>query len=96
MAAPSIIQRAGLVLGMQGLVGSDAREPAYILDVTLRVVLIRRRPARNYRPDGEQPVRMIIRPRQQHKGRTPAIRHRFKLHKTCICLQGLHALPLIL
>ena len=37
----------------QGLIGTDAREPAYILDVPLSVILIWRRPARDYRPDGE-------------------------------------------
>ena len=80
----------------QGLVRSDAREPAYILDVPLGVVLIWRRPAIDYRPDGIKAVRVVIRARQHHERCTPAIRHGFKLTELSICLQGLHALPLIL
>ena len=80
----------------QGLIGTDAREPAYILNVPLRVVLIWRRPAIDYRPDGIKTVRVVIRTRQHHERCTPAIRHGFKLTELSICLQGLHALPLIL
>ena len=80
----------------QGLVGSDAREPAYILDIPLplRVVLIRRRPARDYRPDSIEPVIMIVCACQQLKGCTPAMLHGFKLTELWVCLQGLHALPI--
>ena len=80
----------------QGLVGTDAREPAYILDIPLRIVLIRRCPTIDYRPDGVKAVRVVVRARQHHEGCTPAIRHCFKLTELWVCLQGLHALPLIL
>ena len=78
------------------LIGSDAREPADILNVPLRVVLIRRRSAIDYRPDGVKAVRVVVRACQHHEGCTPAIRHGFKLTELWVCLQGLHALPLIL
>ena len=80
----------------QGLIGPYAREPAYILNVPLRVVLIWRRPAIDYRPDGIKAVRVVVRACQHHEGCTPAIRHCFKLTELRVCLQGLHALPLIL
>ena len=80
----------------QGLIGTDAREPRDILDISLGVILIRRRPATDNSPDGEQPVRMIIRPRQQHERCPPAIRHCFKLTELTVCLHGFQALPLIL
>ena len=35
------------------LVGGEARDSAYVLDVPLSVILIWRRPATDYRPDGE-------------------------------------------
>ena len=80
----------------QGLIGTDAREPADILNVPLRVVLIRRRPPVDYRTDGIEPIIMIVCACQQLKGCTPSIRHGFKLTELWVCLQGLHALPLIL
>ncbi len=80
----------------QGLIGTDAREPAYILDVPLRIVLIRRRPPVDYRPDGVKAVRVVVRARQHHEGCPPPIRHCFKLTELRVCLQGLHALPFIL
>ena len=78
----------------QGLVRSDAREPADILDVPLRVVLIRRCPAIDYRPDGIEPVFMVVCTRQHLKRCTPSIRHCFKLTELRVCLQGLQALPI--
>ena len=87
----------GLIRGdTQGLIGSDAREPANILDIRPGVVLIRRRPAIDNRPDGIEPVIMVVCTRQHLKRCTPAIRHCFKLTELWVCLQGLHALPLII
>ena len=80
----------------QGLVGTNAREPADILDIPLGVVLIRRCPPRDYRTDGIEPIIMIVCACQQLKGSTPSIRHGFKLTELWVCLQGLQALPLIL
>ena len=80
----------------QGLVGSDAREPAYILDIPLRIVLIWRRPPIDYRPDGVKAVRVVVRACQHHERCTPAIRHCFKLTELRVCLQRLQTLPLIL
>ena len=80
----------------QGLVGTDAREPADILNVPLRIVLIRRCPAIDYRSDGIEPVIMVVCTRQHLKRCTPAIRHCFKLTELRVCLQRLQTLPLIL
>ena len=88
---------AGLVTGYaQGLVGPYARESRHILYIRPRIVLIRRCPAIDYRPDGIESVIMIVCACQQLKGCTPTIRHCFKLTELWVCLQGLHALPLIL
>ncbi len=78
----------------QGLVSSDASVPAHILNVPLRVVLIRRRPPVDNRPDGIESVIMVVCACQQLKGCTPAIRHCFKLTELRVCLQRLHALPI--
>ena len=80
----------------QGLVGPYACEPANILYVPLRVVLIGRCPAVDYRPDGIQSVFMVVCTRQHLKRCTPAMLHGFKLTELWVCLQGLHSLPLIL
>ena len=80
----------------QGLVGPYACEPADILDIPLRIILIGRCPPVDYRPDGIEPVFMVVCTRQHLKRCTPSIRHCFKLTELRDCLQGLQALPLIL
>ncbi|UKK52484.1 hypothetical protein [Prevotella sp. E2-28] len=80
----------------QGLVGRDAREPCDILDVRPSVVLVRWRPPTDNRPDGIEPICVVIRACQQHKCCPPAIRHCFKLTELRVCLHGSQALPFIL
>ena len=55
----------------QGLIGTDAREPAYILNVPLGVVLIGRCPSADNRSDGKQPILVVIGTREQIEGRQP-------------------------
>ena len=80
----------------QRFVRTNACDSANILNVPPRVVLIWRRPPVDYRPDGIEPVFMVVCTRQHLKRCTPAMLHGFKLTELRVCLQGLQALPFIL
>ena len=86
-----------------GLIGWDAdgfirwnpRQAAHVLDIRLSEILPGRSPFADNHPDRIEAVLMIIGTREQVEGSTPTILQTLKLTKTCICLLGSQALPLI-
>ena len=68
------------------LVRADAAQAAHVLDVSLRVVLLRRCPALDNHADGIEPVVVVVGAGEQLEGSPPAPRQRFKLYEGTVGL----------
>ena len=77
-------------------IGRNPCQATHVLDIRLSEILIGRRPLADNLPDRIEPILMIIRTREQVESSSPTILQTLKLTKTCICLLGSQALPLIL